>query len=179
MLGDEQYPIPSLVVDAAPLICLAKLEALDVLTVAAESAVVTPAVLAEVTRPQMAYRHPDAVEIEGAVDRGDLEVVEIRADESAHAREIERDVPGLHRGETEVLAVAIARSMPAVIFERRARRVAGSLGAQLVDMTELIVAGSPGLPLTEDRLIRFARLVNMRFDAVAELLERIGSRRLK
>lgn len=68
--------------------------------------------------------------------------------------------------------------MPAVIFERRARRVARMLGADLVDVTELIVAGTRDRAVMEDRIVRFARMVNMRFDHVAELLSRIGSRRI-
>ena len=87
-------------------------------------------------------------------------------------------IPGLHHGEAEILSVAISRSMPAVIFERRARRVARMLGADLIDVTELIVAGTTDRALMEDRIVRFARMVNMRFDHVTELLSRIGSRRI-
>jgi len=166
------------VLDASPLVCLAKLEALDVLSVPTHEAVVTPMVLEEVTRPQLAYLHPDAVEIEQAVASGLIEVLELSSDEESEATTVLERNPGLHYRGAEVLSVAISRSMPAAIFERRARRVARMLGADLVDVTELIVAGTPDRALMHDRIVRFARMVNMRFDHVAQLLSRIGSRRL-
>ncbi len=45
-------------------------------------------------------------------------------------------------------------------------------------MTELIVAGTRDPILREDRIVRFARLVNMRMDDVVELLARIRSDRI-
>jgi len=177
-MGDNRYLTSSLVLDVSPLIYLAKLEALDVLPVATHTAAVTPMVLEEVTRPQLAYRHPDAVEIEQAVASGLIETMELSGDEESEASSMLERIPGLHHGEAEVLSVAISRSMPAVIFERRARRVARMLGAELVDVTELIVAGTADGALMEDRIVRFARMVNMRFDHVTELLSQIGSRRI-
>jgi len=84
-------------------------------------------------------------------------------------------IPGLDPGEAEVLAVSIARSLPAVIFERRARRVAGALGAGLIDVIELIVRGTTGRALREERIVRFARMVDMRLDDAVELLARVRS----
>ena len=177
-MGDSQYFTPKLVLDASPLVHIAKLSALDVLVVAADEAAVTPTVLEEVTRPQLAYQHPDAVEIEQAVSRGLIGVWELDDDEQALAADFTERVPGLHHGEAEVLSLAVSRSVAAVIFERQARRVARTLGAELVDVVELLVAGTPERELREDRVIRFARLVNMRFDHVAQLLARLGSRRV-
>ena len=177
-MGDSRYLTSRLVLDAGPLIYLAKLAALDVLSVATREAAVTPVVSEEVTRPQLAYRHPDAVEIEQAVSRGLIHVWEVDDDEQALAEDFTERVPGLHHGEAEVLSLAVSRSVAAVIFERRARRVGRTLGAELVDVVELLVAGTPDLELREDRVIRFARLVNMRFDHVAQLLACLGSRRV-
>lgn len=177
-MGDNRYLTSRLVLDASPLIYLAKLAALDVLSVATREAAVTPVVLEEVTRPQLAYRHPDAVEIEQAVVNGLVQVWELEADERSLAADFAERVPGLHHGAAEVLSLAISRSVAAVILERQARRVARTLGAELVDVVELLVAGTPDLELREDRVIRFARLVNMRFDHVAQLLARLGSRRV-
>ncbi len=106
-----------------------------------ERSFVTPAVLEEVTRPQVAYRHPDAVEIEAAIQRGEFERLVLTEAEVKQAGAIAERVPGLHAGEAEVLAAAIGRSLSAVIFERRAQRVARSLGADLVDVVELLVGG--------------------------------------
>jgi len=177
-MGDSRYFTPKLVLDASPLIYIAKLSALDVLAVATDEAAVTPTVLEEVTRPQLAYQHPDAVKIEQAVSRGLTGVWELDDDERALAADFTERVPGLHHGEAEVLSLAVSRSVAAVIFERQARRVARTLGAELVDVVELLVAGTPEPELREDRVIRFARLVNMRFDHVAQLLARLGSRRI-
>ena len=177
-MGDNRYLIPRLVLDASPLIYLAKLAALDVLSTVTGEALVTPTVLEEVTRPQLAYRHPDAVEIEQAVANGLIHVWELDDDERTLAADFTRRVPGLHHGEAEVLALAVSRSVAVVIFERQARRVARTLGAELVDVVELLVAGTPEQELREDRVIRFARLVNMRFDHVAQLMARLGSRRV-
>jgi predicted nucleic acid-binding protein len=158
------------------LIYLAKLEILEVLSVAVQEALVTPTVLEEATRPQLAYRHPDAVRIEGAAADGLIRVTAPTGEEGARARELASRIAGLHRGEAEVLSVAIGRSIPAVIFERRARRVADSLGARLLDVTELIVAGTRDPVLLEERILRFARMVNLRLDDAMALLERIRSR---
>ncbi len=177
-MGDNRYLTSRLVLDASPLIYLAKLTALDVLSVVTDTAVVTPTVLEEVTRPQLAYRHPDSVEIEQAVANGLVHVWELEADERSLAEDFAKQVPGLHHGEAEALSLAVSRSMAAVIFERQARRVARTLGAELVDVVEMLVAGTPDDEPREDRVIRFARLVNMRFDHVAQLLARLGSRRV-
>ena len=177
-MGRTRYITSGLVLDASPLVYLAKLDALDVLAGASEASVVTPTVLDEVTRPQLAYRHPDAVEIERAVNDGLITVVALGEEEQTIAVDFADRVPGLHRGEAEVLSLAVSKSMPAVIFERQARRVARTLGAELIDVVELIVAGTADQGRTEDRIVRFARMVNMRFDHVAELLSRLGSSRL-
>jgi predicted nucleic acid-binding protein len=177
-MGDSRYLTSEAVLDASPLIYLAKLEALDVLTIAVGSASTTPAVLEEVTRPQMTYRHPDAIEIEAAVDRGTLSRLTLHDDERDRARRIGERVPGLHAGETEVLAVALERRIPAVIFERPARRIAASLGADLIDVTELLVAGTRDRADREKRVLRFAGMVNMRLDQTIELFARIGSNRI-
>jgi predicted nucleic acid-binding protein len=177
-MGDDTSLTSAVILDASPLIYLAKLGALEVLSNAVGSAFTTPAVLEEATRPQLAYRHPDAVEIEMALQRGVIAVLVLTERERMRARDIAGQIPGFHLGETEVLAAAIARDIPAVFFERRARRVAGALGAGLVDVTDLIVAGTPDPILREDRIVRFARLVNMRMDDVVELMARIRSDRI-
>jgi predicted nucleic acid-binding protein len=177
-MGDSRYLASKATLDASPLIYLAKLEALDVLTIAVHRAYATPAVVEEVTRPQLAYRHPDAIEVEAAVGRGDITLLTLTEIERRRAASIAERVPGLHRGEAEVLAIALERATPAVIFERRARRVAASLGAELVDVTELLVAGTPDPGLREERIVRFAGLVDLRLDQTMDLLARFGSRRI-
>ncbi len=177
-MGDSRYLTSDLLLDASPLIYLAKLHALDVLAVTATTVHVTPAVLEEMTRPQVAYRHPDAVEIERVVAKGQMAVVMPTASEQEAAMDLERRIPGLGSGKTEVLSIAISRSFTAVIFERRARRVAASLGVKLIDIVELLVAGTPDPTMREERIVRFASLVNMRLEDVVALLARLRSGRL-
>jgi predicted nucleic acid-binding protein len=68
------------------------------------------------------------------------------------AAEIASQVPGLHRGESEVIAIGITRRMPVVVFERRARRVAESFGASLIDVTELLIRGTADPAVLEERM---------------------------
>lgn len=175
MLDDDDFT-RGIVLDAAPLIYLAKLEALDVLE-ALPVAIATPSVIEEATRPSMAYRHPDAVLIEQAVSRGDIGQVSLDAGELAEAGAIEQQVAGLHAGECEVLAVARARNLAAVIFERPGRRVARASGIRLVDTVELLFAGTADQTLLERRIRGFARLSEMRLADVEALLARTERRR--
>lgn len=178
-MEDERYLTTDLILDASPLIYLARLEALDVLEVSTGHGYATPAVVEEITRPQVAYRHPDSISLERAIVRGVLRVIEPTAEEQRVARDLATRVNGLHAAEAGVLAVAISRAMPAVIFERRARRVAASLGATVVDVTELLVAGTPDGTLLEDRVMRFARLVDLRLGDAIDLLERVRARGIR
>ena len=168
---DDRDRLRPLVFDAAPLIYLAKIEALDVITTGGFTAHAPASVLAEATRPAIAMRHPDAIVIEDEVQRGTILSLGLDAAEVARARDIERRVPGLHAGECEVLAVALARGMPAVIFERRARRVARAMGVSPVDMIELLFAGTADQGLLAERIRRFARLVEMRLQDLEQLLQ--------
>ncbi len=93
-MGDDRYLISNIILDASPLIYLAKLEALEVLSVAVRSACTTPAVVDEATRPQLAYRHPDAVEIEMALERGAIAVLDLTDQERMRARDIARQSRG-------------------------------------------------------------------------------------
>ncbi len=173
---DDSDSTHRLAFDGAPLIYLAKIEALDVMTAGGLTAYAPASVLAEATRPAIAMRHPDAVVIEEEVRRGSILSLRLDAAELAHARNIEQRVPGLHAGECEVLALALRRRMSAVIFERRARRVAQAMGAPLVDLIELLFAGTAEQELLAERIRRFARLVDMRLQDLEHLLQLVERR---
>lgn len=165
-----------MLVDASPLIYLAKLDALDVFSAAGQAPLVTPEVQRETSRPGLAYRFPDAVLIADAL-RGGLLALTVSDDERRVAERLGVDAGGLDRGESEVLAVAVNRRLPVLLYERRAARLARSLGLDTWSPIRLLVAGTPDREQLRDRLIRFARLVEMRFEDVDELIRSIERRR--
>jgi predicted nucleic acid-binding protein len=167
------------VVDASPLIYLAKLDALDVFAVTGRVGLVPPTVYTEVAAPALTYVHPDAVTLERATRAGTLTVVDLSERERRGADELRQLVPGIHSGEREVLAVARERKAEAVLFERRGKLVARALGLRLVDLVELLVHGTPDRDLLEGRIDRFASLVNMRRADHEALKARIKGRRLR
>jgi hypothetical protein len=64
-----------------------------------------------------------------------------------------------------------------VIFERPARRVARAMGIRLLDVVELLFAGTRDVSLLEDRIRRFARLTQMRLTDLELLLLEVERRR--
>ncbi len=173
---DERY---ILVMDASPLIYLAKLDALEVFAASNRVAIVPPAVHREVANPPLTYVHPDALVLEEAFRRGAISVTQLTAAESALAEQFAMEVPGMHSGEREVLAVARHRRVSAVLFERRGRRVATALGVGLVDVLELLFDGTEAQQLLEHRVRRFAEMVDMRLADYEALRERVHRRRTR
>lgn len=163
-------------VDAGPLIYLAKLDALDVFAAAGQVPIVTPEVERETSRPGLAYRYPDAVSIAEALRNGVLERTTVSAEERRVAQRLTAEVGGIDPGESEVLAVAVARGLPALLYERRAVRLARSLGLDTWSPIRLLLAGTSDAAQLRDRIVRFARLVEMRFEDVEELIRRIERR---
>jgi hypothetical protein len=160
-------------VDASPLIYLAKLDALDVFAGAGQIPGVTPEVERETSRAGLAYRFPDALAIAEAIRDGVLVRVELTDQEHRAAGRLSAEVGGLDAGESEVLAVAEARELPVLLPERRAIRLSKSLGLDTWSPVRLLMAGTPDRALLRDRVMRFARLVQMRFEDVEALMERI------
>jgi predicted nucleic acid-binding protein len=158
------------------LIYLAKIGALEALW-ACGPVLVTTGVREEAVLPRAAFRFPEVVEIEAAMTRGLIEVTTMTTRESELANSIEERVPALGRGEREVIAVSIERSLDAVMFDRRARRVARALDASVVDMFEVVFRGTRNAELLERRVRDLASLVDLRIGALEELLDRVGPKR--
>lgn len=175
----DQGDTTHVVVDASPLIYLAKLRALEVFTQANLAPLIPEAVAEETTRPSLIYRHPDAALIESAIARGEVTVVALTPDERQSADRLAEDLPGMHIGEIQVLVMARSRGICAVVFERRARAIAGALGVGLVDLVELIVEGTSDVSLLEERVRSFAELVNMRLADYEMVRERIAGKRFR
>jgi predicted nucleic acid-binding protein len=166
------------VIDASPLIYLAKIDAMEVFEKLSLKGLVTPAVAEETTRPALLYQHEDAALIEQALRDGLLELTQLRPTEQARVDDLAARIPALHEGEREVVAIALVREMPAVLFERRARNVAKTLGVGLVDVIELLFAGTPDDDRLETRIKNLAQLTDMRIADYDALLERVNRRRL-
>ena len=158
---------------AGPLVYLAKLDALDVFARAGHVPYVTPEVERETARAGLAYRYPDALAIAGAIRDGVLVRTELTDEERRGAARLSTDAGGLDAGESEVLAAAEARELPVLLHERRAIRLARSLGLDTWSPIRLLMAGTLDRGLLRDRILRFARLVQMRFEDVEALMERI------
>lgn len=166
-----------LVLDAGPLIYLAKLDAFDAFSIAGRTAVAPPSVYAEAARPELAFRHPEIAVIEQARGDGRLLVVELDAREAQIAANLAGRSAGLHPGELDVLALGLGRGWPVCLHERQAARLARALGAATVHLVELLFEGSPDPDALERRIRHFARLTNLTMDDLDALLTLIEERR--
>jgi hypothetical protein len=163
------------VLDAGPLIHLAKLDALDVLD-ADEPALVPPAVLSEVVRPELAYRYPETALLDGAVRSGLLTPAELETGERELVADLAMRVAGLHAGELEVLAIASSRSIAACLHERAAIRLAAAMDIPVVHVMELLFDGTPDTGMLVRRITDFAKMTRLDIDQTTELLRRAGER---
>lgn len=170
--GDSAH---QLVVDTGPLIYLAKIDALDLFT-PDDPAHITDGVRREALLPQAAYRFPEITAIHAALGGGRIAVVALRPDEKDAVLDLGHRVPGLGLGERESIVVAHARSWSAVLFDRRANRIAESFGVRVAGVVELLFARTQPRAVLETRIRRFASLVDMRTSALEQLLERVRER---
>lgn len=166
-----------IVLDASPLIYLAKLDAFDAVSIAGHTAAVPPSVDAEATRPALAFRYPEIAIIERV--RADRQLLVIAPDEreQALAVELAGRHGGLHSGELDVLAMGVVRGWTVCLHERQAARIARALGVATVHMVEILFAGTPDPDLLERRIRAFARLTNMSMTDLDVLLELIREQR--
>jgi hypothetical protein len=150
-----------LVLDASPLIYLAKLDAFDAVAIAGHTAVVPPSVYAETARPQLAFRHPEIATMERMEADGQLLVVALDAPEAELATNLAGGYGGLHAGELDVLALGQVRGWPVCFHERQAARLSRSLGLATIHVVEVLFAGTPDADLLERRIRHLARLTNL------------------
>ena len=166
-----------LILDAGPLIHLAKLDALDILEKGGWEAMIPPSVRAEAARPELAFRHPEVTVIMRALDEGRLAVGQLAAAEDQLVSDLAARAKGLHAGELDVLALGLARSWPVCLHERQASRIAGALGIRAVHVVELLFDGTPDRSALTRRLRAFGGLTNMRASDLNVLLELADERR--
>jgi len=166
-----------LVLDASPLIYLAKLDAFDAIAIAGHAAVVPPSVYAEAARPELAFRHPEIAIVERIRKEGQLLVVPLEAREMELATDLAGRYGGLHAGELDVLALGQVRGWTVCLHERQAARLARAAGVATVHLVEVLFAGTPDLDLLEVRIRQFARLTNLTMNDLDVLLNLIRERR--
>ena len=166
-----------LVLDASPLIYLAKLDAFDAVAIAGHVAVVPPSVLAEAARPELAFRHPEVAIIERIRTEGQLAVLPLEPSETELATDLAGRYGGLHAGELDVLALGQVRGWITCFHERQATRLARALGVVTVHLVEVLFAGTPDVDLLEQRIRHFARLTNLTMNDLDALLNLIRERR--
>jgi predicted nucleic acid-binding protein len=159
-------------VDASPLIYLAKIDALDVFAASGNVPLLTKEVEREVARPSLAYEHPDSLLIADALASGLLQRTELTAPEIASAERLHA-AGGLDRGEAEVLAAAVSRGVGVLLFERRATRLARSMAIDTWTPLRILFAGTADHALLATRIREFAALVHMRFEDVEAALRLI------
>ena len=161
------------VLDAGPVIYLAKLDAFDALAVANRVGALPPSVYGEVARADLSFRHPEIPLIERARADGLLEVVDLSPDEARLAAAFGTRTSGLHSGELDVLGLGAGRGWSVCLHERQAARLARGLGIATVHVVELLVAGTPDPVLLEARVRRFARLTNLAISDFDLLLSKL------
>ncbi len=165
-----------IVLDAGPLIYLAKLDAFDAVATAGHIAIVPASVYAEAARPELAFRHPEVALIEQARDDGLLHVESLDPAEEQVARELGERSAGLHVGELDVLAVGRSRDWPVCLHERQAARLARILGVTTIHLVELLFADTTNADQLGLRIRHFARLTNLAMDDLDILLNLIRER---
>ena len=166
-----------IVLDASPLICMAKLDAFDAISNAGHTAAVPLSVYTEAARPELAFRHPEIATVQRLREESGLDVITLEPSEAAMASDLADRYGGLHAGELDVLALGHARGWPVSLHERQASRLATSLGLATIHVVELLFAGTSDLDLLERRVRHFARLTNLTMNDLDSLLSLIRERR--
>ena len=162
-----------MLVDASPLIYLAKIDALGVFEASGYVPLITKEVERETARPGLAYQHPDSLLIAEAIRSGLLRRTDLSEREKEVAERLLNEAGGIGRGEAEVLAAAMERSLPALLSERRANSLAKSMGIDTRTPIDLIFTGTTQRALLARRVRQFAELVEMRLSDLEALMQRI------
>ena len=163
-------------VDPSPLIYLAKIDALDVFEASGHTPLITPQVERETARSGLAYEHPDSLVIAQALRSGLLRRTDPSAKEIESARRLMGDAGGIGTGEAEVLAAAAERSLPVLVSERRASRLAQALGIESRTPIDLLFAGTREREQLRERIRRYADLVQLRIADLDHLTKLIEAR---
>ena len=156
----------ALIVNAGPLIALARIDQLDLLPAAYKDISVPTAVYREVTRDPLL---PGAREV--------AEADWLQAVEVTDAQAVARMRFWLDQGESEAIVLAQTHDTPLAIDERRGRRIATSFGVQVTGTVGILLASKQlGLvdsvtPLLDQLISRGVRLSLSLYETACRLAE--------
>jgi uncharacterized protein len=159
----------AIVADASPLIALALVEHLTLLSDLFDEVLVPEPVAAECT---VELSRPGARAIQDAIDTGRLQVIEVPGGPG-----VVELTSILDRGEAAAIVLAQERTLPLLMDERRGRTVAARMGLQVIGTAGLlVVAKRRGLvtavaPLLDEMRGRGYRLAD---GLVERVLEQCG-----
>ena len=156
------------VANSTPLIYLTKASALHLLSSVYGEILIPEAVYREVVVAGLEKSYRDAELVEAAIEKGSIRV------EKAHSKNVDRIlklVPMLHRGEAEVLALALYhRPCHVLLDDRIARLVARTLRLEVHGTLYVVmVAATKGFVTVKEALKVLDRLVASGFRIPVEL----------
>lgn len=135
--------------NTSPLIYLSKIGRLDLLHHMFDTIYVPSAVVTEIFRgKELTYGFASAIEVEDAIEKGWIKVIELESDEDDLAEKYSRD-PGIHLGEAVVLAIGKKFDL-LLLDDLGARTFAKALGFDIVGTIGMI------LQAYDSELISFA-----------------------
>lgn len=166
------------VANSTPLIYFAKANALQLLSRLYEEVVIPQAVYEEVVVKGLKKGYKDAGLVKAAIKEGSIRV------EKAHSKNIEKilkQAPMLHRGEAEVLALALHyRPCHVLLDDRAARLVARALGLEAHGTLYIVItAAAKGAITVKEALKALDKLVTSGFRISIELYLKTREKLLK
>lgn len=120
-----------IVTDASPLIVMAKVQRLRLLNDLHGDVWIGPVVKGETVDAGRIVSARGVEQIEAAIERGWLRIVNLTAEESGMMRRLTRS-SGLGPGEAESIALAAVRRLRLVVDDKQARSVAAAAGIEHV-----------------------------------------------
>ncbi len=164
-----------IVVDASPLIALAKMRRLEILRVLYGHVWIGPGVKEEVVDQGQAIAARGVELIEKALQEGWIQVVRLSTRERKLAQRITK-ASRLDAGETESLVLAQSRKRRVIVDDREARATAAAMGLELIGTAGVLLEGFFRGHLTrehlEDAVRELSRTIWLSPAVVAEILQR-------
>lgn len=164
-----------IVADASPLIALAKIERLELLSELYEGALIGPIIKRETIDAGRSIAASGVEQIEAAVSRGDVRLIRTTGDER-HLTQRLLKRSRLDRGEAEAIAIAHFRNIALLVDDREARSVAATMDVDFLGtaavLLEAYLRGRFGMSDLEDAVRGLSKVIWLSPAVVAEILKR-------
>ncbi len=164
-----------IVVDASPLIALAKMRRLELLKALHGQVLIGPTVKEEVVARGKAIAGQGVELVEKALEDGWIQAVRLSPRERKVAQQIIKS-SRLAAGEAESLALAQSRKRVVIVEDREARAMAAAMGLELIGTAGVLLEGFLKGHLTmeqmEDAVEELSRTIWLSPAVVAEILKR-------